>query len=80
MFPCIICLSCGNDIGSIYALFSTLKKRQIAQKYGNVEDPAMVQALGDLNIELGSVLDDLGVKRVCCRTKLLTQKLFQEYY
>lgn len=79
MFPYVTC-SCGFDLASIYPLWAAIRAQRLAAKYGNVTDRAMIQASSDLNVEFGDVLNDLGVHRVCCRTKLLTQMQFRDYY
>lgn len=79
MFPYVLC-SCGRDIGCLHRLFSEMRKDKLKEKYGSVIDASMLQATSDLEIELGQILDDIGVTTICCRTKLLTQKLFVDVY
>ena len=79
MFPYVTC-GCGYDLASIYPLWAEIRKKRLVAKYGNVTDRAMIQAASDLSVEFGDVLNDLGVRRVCCRTKLLTQMQFRDYY
>lgn len=79
MYPYIVC-GCGNSIGEVYLLFDAMRKKHLREVYGEVADAAMIQVSSDLETELKFALDAVGVRRICCRTKLLTQKQFSDYH
>lgn len=78
MYPYITC-HCGNDLGSLWPLFAAMRAAHLRDKF-DVADPAVIQLSHDMQTALGPILDAIGCTRVCCRTKLLTQKLFKDVY
>jgi len=66
------CFTCGNVLADKYNYY----KRQIAaEKSKNSEDPNAVIYLTQDNIKKtieGKVMDDLGLKKICCRRHFLT--------
>ena len=82
MFPYVLCYTCGRDIGSIWALFDAMRRDRLADKYPNVKNMAQIPTSLDMDIEVGDILDTVGLPRdsICCRTRLLSQQLFRDVY
>jgi len=59
MIP-VRCFTCGKVIADVYEEF----RRRTDERARNLQT-------GE-SLELGDILDDLGVKRYCCRKMLLT--------
>lgn len=43
-------------------------------------DPIMLSITADVDVGLGEELDQLNITHQCCRTKMLTQVMYSEYY
>lgn len=86
MFPYVVCPSCGWCIGQISPLFDAMRKDRYAaalKEKGIDVDTAnheMIQSNEGVSVELGDILDKLGVRMECCRVKLLTQVQFYSIY
>lgn len=82
MYPLILCY-CGRCLSDIYDLFRELKSRKFATAYaalGMDIDPVQIAISGELDVELGDVLDQLNLHLDCCRTHIITQVEFKELY
>lgn len=86
MFPYVVCPSCGWCIGQIQPLFDAIRedaqKAALAARGLNIDtvDHRMVASNDGVSVELGPILDQLGVRLECCRTKLITQVTFYSVY
>jgi DNA-directed RNA polymerase subunit N (RpoN/RPB10) len=80
----VLCTSCGDDIGSVAALFCHLRAERIraALAAQGLDVTQMPQPLPDtaLRIDFSDIFDSLQVVADCCRTDLATSLRFSEYY
>ncbi len=81
MFPKVLCV-CGRQSGCYFDAFSELKRKKYQDycKEHGIEDIHPEYSKYRINLELGDILDMLGIERECCRVTLLTQVLFRELY
>ncbi len=86
MFPYIVCLSCGRNIGSLWPAFKAMRAdaHEAAVTAAGYDvrtvNERILASSGAVTVELGEILDQLGINMECCRTKMLTQKPFYDYY
>jgi DNA-directed RNA polymerase subunit N (RpoN/RPB10) len=80
MYPPIVCF-CGRSLGDLCDAFQLLKKRKIdIALAGKQIDPDFIHVSTQVNIQLGDILDALGVQMECCRARMLTYTEFKNYY
>lgn len=80
MYPPVVCF-CGRELGCLYELFHILRCIRYSEEFGDeVIDPSILGLMGDLKIELGDILDDLGIHMECCRSRMLTWVEIKELY
>jgi DNA-directed RNA polymerase subunit N (RpoN/RPB10) len=86
MFPYVVCPSCGWCIGQVTPLFEAMREEAQAAALAargldiDTVNHNMVSSNDGVGIELGPILDRLGVRLECCRTKLITQVGFYTVY
>jgi DNA-directed RNA polymerase subunit N (RpoN/RPB10) len=70
MYIYVRCL-CGYPIGQLYGAFTQMcKEHKLAVKQGKIAPDAPI----------GYILDELNVKKRCCRTHMMTCEQFNNYY
>lgn len=80
MYPYIVCF-CGCALGHLCDVFQAIKRERMVEEFGEgVIDPAMTAVITGLSVQLGDVLDDLGFKNECCRSRLISYVEFKEVY
>ncbi len=81
MYPYIVCTSCGREIGCLYTMFCEMRRDLFVSEFGDIDiDPALIPLTQDFQVELGSILDSMGLTMSCCRTKMISQVEFKELY
>ena len=66
------CFTCGKVLGDKYLYYSkTVRKMKIAKKMEETEVIYLTETTTEKTPE-GKVLDDLGLKKLCCRRHMLT--------
>jgi DNA-directed RNA polymerase subunit N (RpoN/RPB10) len=73
MIPPVRCYTCGKVLGNKYKYYESellRKKLELNLK----EDPLIINInAADIKKTIaGEIMDELGVIRICCRTKMLT--------
>jgi len=83
MYPYIVCF-CGRSLGDIYDLFKALRLEKYAQGYADAEngdiDPYMLAICESFDLGLSDIYEQLDVHLECCKTRLMTQTEFKDYY
>lgn len=82
MFPYVTCW-CGRSLGDLFPLYQELKRRKYEEyfkKTGIEIAPTRVPICTDVQIDVGDILDALHIKCECCRTRMISQIEFKEYY
>jgi DNA-directed RNA polymerase subunit N (RpoN/RPB10) len=77
MFPYIVCF-CGKTIGHLYAAYIAIRGAMIKAARGDVAPEMYHLALSD--VETGEILDQLGLRLSCCRTRMMSQVTYKELY
>lgn len=82
MYPLIRCPTCNSCIGSLLPAYVAMKKKMVDAYLASQSDalgaatedlPAWkLEIYADMHVETGSLLDALDVKRVCCRSVIIT--------
>lgn len=81
MYPYVVCY-CGRSLGDLYDLFCAMRLSKYAEIYpetGGI-DPSLLATAEDGRVELGDVLDALGLHLDCCRVRMITQVEYKELY
>ena len=66
------CFTCGKVLGDKYLYYlKTVRKMKIAKKMEDTEVIYLTETTTEKTPE-GKVLDDLGLKKLCCRRHMLT--------
>ena len=66
------CFTCGKVLGDKYLYYlKTVRKMKIAKKMEETEVIYLTETTTEKTPE-GKVLDDLGLKKLCCRRHMLT--------
>lgn len=82
MYPLILCV-CGRSLGDLYDLYAEMRRdkyREFFAKSGIEIRPDYIPIAGDITVETGDILDALHLHLECCRTKMITQVLWEEVY
>ena len=81
MYPSILCL-CGFSTGDLYDIFQAMRADKFAA-LGTDMDPNLAtfcdEEFGD-KAAMEAELNSLDVGCMCCRSKLMTQVTFIDYY
>jgi len=68
----IKCFTCGNVIADKYRYYTEeVRKRELGKNMDIDKVLYLTKELSEKTVE-GDVLDDLGLKRMCCRRHMLT--------
>jgi len=70
MYPNVVCF-CGRPIGHLHAAFLAMLAKHNTGAYGPSINP------GD---PIGYILDQLGITKICCRTRIMTSMEFKNFY
>lgn len=79
MYNYIRCPNCNNSIGEIYELFLAMKNFKFNEEVKENTDPNRIMLNSDINIELIDIFEILNVKKICCRTKLISICEYDSY-
>jgi DNA-directed RNA polymerase subunit N (RpoN/RPB10) len=81
MLPPIVCHSCGMPLGDVAAIFKAMCLKKIKEhlKTHNIH-PDMYTMTAANKIKSGTELDKLMIINECCRTQILTNMEFKDYY
>jgi DNA-directed RNA polymerase subunit N (RpoN/RPB10) len=82
MYPYVVCF-CGRSIGDLYDIYKAIRIERIKEAYaesGLDIDPGMWFISDIANVEMGDVLDSLNLYTGCCRSHMIAQTEFKEYY
>jgi DNA-directed RNA polymerase subunit N (RpoN/RPB10) len=77
----IRCLSCGQPINDIAIAFNKARVERVKKELkdrGTVSSQVIVDA--SIKIEMGDVLDDLGIEDDCCRRALTAAMDIRDHY
>jgi DNA-directed RNA polymerase subunit N (RpoN/RPB10) len=67
----IKCFTCGKPIGHLIKKYLDLKREQNEVTF-EVPLPKRIDDISDERTPDGKILDDLEVKRICCRSKIIS--------
>jgi DNA-directed RNA polymerase subunit N (RpoN/RPB10) len=73
MITVILCMNCGKVLADKWRVYQMMVKQMKGGKE-NSETPYYMDGKGLPDTPEGRVLDQLGLKRICCRKHFLTQK------
>lgn len=81
MLGYIVCPSCGCPLGDKADIFNEMYKDMV-NKILKERNTNIMQADIDsgLQIPCGEILDQLDIKKICCRTHMITPEIFSRYY
>lgn len=85
MYPYIVCY-CGRSLGDIFDIFKLLRLEKYMAAYEKSDgiewdiDPTMLAISEVVDIDLSDVFDQLRIYTDCCRSRLMSQVEFKEYY
>ncbi len=82
MYPYVRCY-CGRPIGDIYDLFKALRLKAYMKYFEDMSidiSPDRIPISEDIKVELRSVFEELNITTACCKTRLMTQVEYTEYY
>lgn len=82
MLTPITCFTCGLPLGDIAPVYTYIRQKRMAERYGKPGSSAPTQMAIDPSLTeniMGDVLDALKVTK-CCRTHLVTAMIFSEHY
>lgn len=81
MLTPVLCFTCGLPVDDRGDLFRHMRAERVREELGK-RGTAATQAAVDagLQIDCSDILDDLGVRFICCRKTLITAMQFQDYY
>lgn len=80
LIPCA-CITCGFPIGQFAAAFVAIRRARVdAALAARGTLPAMAAVDPGVDVELGDVLDALGLELDCCRSAIATKMIFTDYY
>ena len=80
MFPYVRC-SCGRPIGHLADVFEAMRTKAY-QDYFKEHDritPTMI-TLSKVQLDISHVFKALNIETQCCKTQLMSQVRFTEYY
>lgn len=80
MITVILCMNCGKLLGDKWRYYQR-RVKQLKQAMGmreNLETPYYMDGSKLPDTPEAKVLDELGLKRICCRKHFLTQKDLME--
>lgn len=71
MLEWIRCTNCNTEIGSIYGLFTEMRRHYISEQLKKIKSSNKnLQLDNDLNQDLTEIYELLHIERACCRTRL----------
>lgn len=82
MYPYVRCY-CGRSIGDLYDIYTSIKLaryQEVYEKSDYVYDPKTMALNTRIQVEMGDVLDALGLKMECCRARMITQIEFKDFW
>jgi DNA-directed RNA polymerase subunit N (RpoN/RPB10) len=80
MYPLIVCQSCGNAFGDRYDLYIQEMQALTKKELGITNcHPEKVIMNTDWKISAGNILDSLGINKLCCRMRMITNVTFDAY-
>ncbi len=76
----ILCLECGNFLGRYASFIESyiLTSKMLDKNICNI-DPTKIDLTPNLVPDLGELLNTLGIKKLCCRTHILTNADFYKF-
>jgi DNA-directed RNA polymerase subunit N (RpoN/RPB10) len=82
MYCLVVCPECGKCLACLYDLFLLMRQDRICKFLGETHvdlDPAFLSICESQGLKLGDILDDLGLKTICCRGHMIAQVEISEY-
>jgi DNA-directed RNA polymerase subunit N (RpoN/RPB10) len=73
MITVILCMNCGKVLADKWRIYQQ-KVKELKGAGANSEMPYYMDGKGMPDTPEGRVLNELGLKRICCRKHFLTQK------
>lgn len=74
-----VCTSCGKPIGHFVTIFRRIRENRTKQKMGDTL-PEYASIDGQFVVQMGDVLDNLGITMECCRTIMTTDLPLRDTY
>jgi DNA-directed RNA polymerase subunit N (RpoN/RPB10) len=72
LYP-IVCFTCNGPLGEFELVFLRLRREKLAAARKEYDvAPGRELCVPGYSVELGTELDELGVKNECCRSRMLT--------
>lgn len=80
MYPRVACITCGQELGCLHVIYEEEKRRLLNE--AKIDDQYLEDMILDTqtNIEMGEILDKLGLIFPCCRRDLLTPIYLEQYF
>lgn len=82
MYPYIRCF-CSRSLGDKYELFKVMRLeryRDYFERTGIRVSPNNIPLADNVRVEVGDILDQLGLTVTCCRTRMITQVEYEDEY
>ena len=80
MYPYIRCYTCGRPLGHIVDAFRAACAKKVAKAMAGKDLEPIYTQFADADVVVGDILDLFNIRIVCCRTRMITQVDFTEYY
>lgn len=78
----ILCPECGKCLACLYDLFLQMRQEKICEFLGETHvdvDPTFLSICESEGLQLGDILDKLGLETDCCRGHMIAQVEISEY-
>ena len=79
MLDFILCPSCGNPIGAVYAAFRIIKTeryKKLLEARKMKIDVRNINVVDDIELNMEDVFTDLHINNICCRQRMTTNVTF----
>lgn len=79
MFVPVVCMTCHMPINHLADIFSKMRKDHIAAEFKKTGISQHMSGFITTNdITFGSILDELGIKNLCCRITMMSTVSMEE--
>ncbi len=77
----VLCVTCGAPLGDKEIVFVAMQAEATAAALLRAAtSPEGAPYDADYEVRVGGILDDLRVEAICCRTALMTSRVFEDIY
>lgn len=74
-----VCTSCGRSLGQYTPLYRKIRENRTKKKLGDTI-PQYASMEAKLDVKMGDVLDNMGIKMECCRMLITTDVPLRDVY